>query len=93
MDAHSREYAGAVAGWQETTLLPLTQPRAELHWGTLYHVFDVGANVQFRDADGDLVRGVVTDRVDLETYHVAVHVPGVGRCGPVVVEHDKFVFP
>lgn len=92
MDAHSREYAGAVAGWQETTFVPLTEPRGELHWGTLYNVFDVGANVQFIDSDGDLVRGVVTDRVDLDTYNVAVHTPGGGR-RTVVVSQSDFVFP
>lgn len=68
MDAHERDYAGAVSGWQDTYGKPKqTHAVGDSIWIRLPHTENSHAKV------------VVVEVLDDDLYHVARHVPGRDR--------------
>ena len=81
MDAHSREYAGAVAGMQELHGKRYAQPKAVLRDGRLVDTWAAGDYVAFTTDDGDHRQGYVIECLDdsgYGIYHVKSHRVGGG---------------
>jgi hypothetical protein len=68
MDAHEREYAGAVAGLKDT-------------YGMRSQTHAVGDSVWIRlpGTENTHAKVVVVEVLDDDVYHVVRHVPGAGR--------------
>jgi hypothetical protein len=81
MDAHAREYAGAVAGWQETYGPRFTPPKPVIRQGNVVDTWAAGDYVAFRTDDGQSRQGYVVECLDdsgYGIYHVKSHKPGGG---------------
>lgn len=82
MDAHEREYAGAVAGMQETYGPRFSQSRGRLRNGRVVSTWAVGDYIRWRDDEGREHQGYVLE-VLIEhgegTYHVKEHRVGGGQ--------------
>lgn len=92
MDAHAREYAGAVAGMNDHTP---HQGRTRLRDGRLVTTWAVGDWVNFRTQDGPLqgtVIDVLVEDGEYSQYHIAAHVPGRGREHFSVHNRDILIF-
>lgn len=93
MDAHAREYAGAVAGMADHTP---HQGRTRLVEGCLVTTWATGDWVKFRDDQGEERQGVIVDVLveDYEhsQYHIAAHIPGRGRQHFAVHNRDILIF-
>ena len=81
MDAHSREYAGAVAGFQELRGRRFSPPRARLRDGRVVDTWAAGDYVAFTTDDGERYQGYIIECLDdsgYGIYHVKAHLPGGG---------------
>lgn len=81
MDAHAREYAGAVAGMQETYGPKFSPSKPVLRQGNVVDTWSAGDYVSFRTDDGQHRQGYVIECLDdsgYGIYHVKSHRPGGG---------------
>ena len=81
MDAHAREYAGAVAGMQELTGRRYSPSKPVLRDGRVVDTWAAGDYVPFVTDDGQHLSGYVIECLDdsgYGIYHVKAHLPGGG---------------
>ena len=81
MDAHAREYAGAVAGFQETHGPRFSQSRGRIRDGRVVATWAVGDYITWTDDQGETRQGYVIDVLCEDrdgTYHVKEHKRGGG---------------
>lgn len=81
MDAHEREYAGAVAGFQETSGRRFSPPKPVLRNGYVVDTWAEGDYIGFRTDDGEHRQGYVVECLDdsgYGIYHVKSHRVGGG---------------
>jgi len=81
MDAHAREYAGAVAGMQELTGRRFSPSKPKLRDGRIVDTWAAGDYIAFTMDDGRSLQGYVIECLDdhgFGTYHVKAHLPGGG---------------
>jgi hypothetical protein len=82
MDAGDREYAGAVAGFQETHGPRFSQSRGRIRDGRVVSTWAVGDYIRWRDKAGDEHQGYVVEVLCEQghgTYHVKGHRVGGGQ--------------
>lgn len=73
MDAHENEYAAAVAGMNETY-----GGRTQIRDGRLVTTYAVGDRIAWLE-NGQMLKGIVVEVLDQDTYHVRRHVPDHGN--------------
>lgn len=89
-DAHSAEYAAAVAGMADTYGCSFTPPRTILRAGRLVDTHAVGDFVGFRDELGNERCGYVIEAHEDDSYLIRCHVTGGGQ--EVIAAHiDAFL--
>ena len=74
MDAHEKEYLGAIAGMHDTY-----GGRPEIREGLLVTTNAVGDRIAWLDDKGRQRRGVVVEALTDTQYHVRSHVPDKGN--------------
>lgn len=93
MDAHAREYAGAIDGMADHTP---HQGRTRLVEGQLVTTWAAGDWVTFRDDSGSVRQGVIVEVLvedaECSQYHIAAHVAGRGRQHFAVYNRDILIF-
>lgn len=81
MDTGEREYAGAVAGFQETHGRRFSPSKPVLRDGRVVDTWAAGDYIAFTTDDGRRLSGYVVECLDdsgYGTYHVKAHLPGGG---------------
>ena len=82
MDAHAREYAGAVAGMAETYGPRFSRSKPVLRHGNVVDTWATGDYVSFRTDDGEHRQGYVVEVLEdsgYGIYHVKSHRVGGGE--------------
>lgn len=82
MDAHEREYAGAVAGMVETYGPRFSQSRGRVRGGRVVSTWCTGDYIRWRDDEKRLHQGYVIEVLSEDAdgiYHVKEHRTGGGQ--------------